>query len=354
MREDTEELDELEEEETEAAGQEMYEHHRIAADEGQALLRIDKFLMSRLPNASRTKIQEAADAGNILVNEKPVKSNYRVKPKDRISIVMAYPKRDFEITPENIPLDIVYEDEALMVINKPAGMVVHPSFGHYSGTLVNALAWHLKDNPLFQGNDFRPGLVHRIDKDTSGLLVIAKTEQAKSHLALQFFNKTSDRKYTAVCWGNLEADQGTITGHIGRSLSDRKVMTTYPDGSHGKSAVTHYTVLERLGYVNVVECVLETGRTHQIRAHFKYIRHPLFNDAAYGGDEILKGTTFSKYKQFVNNCFSVCPRQALHARTLGFEHPVTGERLAFDSPLPADMEQLIEKWRTYTQSREAE
>ena len=230
-------------------------------------------------------------------------------------------------------------------------MVVHPAFGHFSGTLVNALVWHLKDNPLFTTNDIRPGLVHRIDKDTSGLLVIAKTEQAKAHLALQFFNKTSDRKYVALCWGNLKEDTATITGHIGRHPINRKIMSVYPDGSHGKQAVTHYKVIERLGYVNLVECILETGRTHQIRAHFKYIGHPLFNDAEYGGAEILKGTTFSKYKQFVNNCFQICPRQALHAKTLGFTHPVTGERLSFDSPLPEDMEQLIEKWRNYTSER---
>lgn len=348
-----EEEEELLEEEEEGQASEMYEHHRIEADNGQNLLRVDKFLMSRLPNASRTKIQEAADAGNILVNGKAVKSSYKVKPKDIVSVVMAYPRREIEIIPENIPLNIVYEDDDLMVVNKPAGMVVHPSYGHYTGTLVNALAWHLKGNPLFKDNDDpRPGLVHRIDKDTSGLLVIAKTEKAKTHLGLQFFNKTSDRKYVAVCWGNLEDETGTITGHIGRNLTNRKVMACFPDGSHGKHAVTHYRVLERLGYVNVVECILETGRTHQIRAHFKYIKHPLFNDKEYGGNEILKGTTFARYKQFVNNCFEICPRQALHAKTLGFEHPTTGERLSFDSEIPDDMQQLIQKWRAYIQSRE--
>lgn len=347
--EDMEEPEEIAEEEAEA--REMYEHHRIEADKGQLPLRIDKFLMTRLPNASRTKIQEATDANCILVNDKAVKSNYKVKPYDIISVRMSYPKRDIEIIPENIPLDIVYEDEQLMVINKQAGMVVHPAFGHFSGTLVNALVWHLRDNPLFTANDIRPGLVHRIDKDTSGLLVIAKTEQAKAHLALQFFNKTSDRKYVALCWGNLKEDTGTITGHIGRHPVNRKMMSVYPDGSRGKHAITHYKVMERLGYVNLVECILETGRTHQIRAHFKYIGHPLFNDAEYGGNEILKGTTFSKYKQFVNNCFQICPRQALHAKTLGFTHPATGKRLSFDSPLPEDMEQLIEKWRNYTCER---
>lgn len=342
--------EELQDEETQ--GQEMFEHHRIEADQGQTPLRIDKFLMTRLPNASRTKIQEAADSGNILVDDKPVKSNYRVKPGDIISVVMTYPKRDIEIIPENIPLNIVYEDDQLMVINKPAGMVVHPAYGHYSGTLVNALAWHLKDNPLFQGDDFRPGLVHRIDKDTSGLLVIAKTEEAKTHLALQFFNKTSDRKYMAVCWGNLDEPEGTITGNIGRHTVNRKVMAIFPDGSQGKHAVTHYKVIEKLGYVNVVECVLETGRTHQIRAHFKYIKHPLFNDKEYGGNEILKGTTYTKYKQFINNCFALCPRQALHAKTLGFVHPTTNEYMSFDSEVPEDMRQLIEKWRGYTENRE--
>lgn len=342
--------EELQDEETQ--GQEMFEHHRIEADQGQTPLRIDKFLMTRLPNASRTKIQEAADSGNILVDDKPVKSNYRVKPGDIISVVMTYPKRDIEIIPENIPLNIVYEDDQLMVINKPAGMVVHPAYGHYSGTLVNALAWHLKDNPLFQGDDFRPGLVHRIDKDTSGLLVIAKTEEAKTHLALQFFNKTSDRKYMAVCWGNLDEPEGTITGNIGRHTVNRKVMAIFPDGSQGKHAVTHYKVIEKLGYVNVVECVLETGRTHQIRAHFKYIKHPLFNDKEYGGNEILKGTTYTKYKQFINNCFALCPRQALHAKTLGFVHPTTNEYMSFDSEVPEDMRQLIEKWRGYIENRE--
>lgn len=333
-------------------GGDTYEHHRIEADPGQEIMRIDKFLMSRLPHVSRTKIQQAAENGNILVNQTAIKSNYKVKPGDIVSVVMAYPKREIEIVPENIPLQIVYEDEQLMVVNKKPGMVVHPAFGHFNGTLVNALAWHLKGNPLFSGSDFRPGLVHRIDKDTSGLLVIAKTETAKSHLALQFFNKTSERKYVALCWGSLKQESGTITGSIGRHPVNRKVMSVYPDDSKGKHAVTHYRVIERLGYVTLVECVLETGRTHQIRAHFKYIGHPLFNDAEYGGNDILKGTTFSKYKQFVNNCFAICPRQALHAKTLGFTHPTSGERMLFDSPLPDDMLQLIEKWRTYTENRE--
>ncbi|MDL2283052.1 RluA family pseudouridine synthase [Odoribacter sp. OttesenSCG-928-G04] len=330
----------------------LYEHHRIEADKGQELLRIDKFLMARLPHISRTKIQQAAEAGNILVNQISVKANYRVKPGDIVSVVLAYPKREIEIVPEDIPLDIVYEDESLMVINKKPGMVVHPAFGHFNGTLVNALAWHLKDNPMFQGDDFRPGLVHRIDKDTSGLLVIAKSEEAKTHLALQFFHKTSQRKYVAVCWGNLKEKTGTIIGHIGRHPVNRKVMSVYKDGSQGKSAITHYTVIESLGYVDMVECVLETGRTHQIRAHFKSIGHPLFNDSEYGGNDILKGTTFAKYKQFVNNCFETCPRQALHAKTLGFVHPATGEEMLFDSELPEDMANLIEKWRNYVGTRD--
>lgn len=353
MTQYTDDNEELLDEEDNCAEPEMYEHHRIEAENGQNLLRVDKFLMTRLPNASRTKIQEAANAGNIRVNGNPVKSSYKVKPRDIVTVMMAYPRREIEIIPEDIPLDIVYEDEALLVVNKPAGMVVHPSYGHYSGTLVNALAWHLRGNPLFDAADPRPGLVHRIDKDTSGLLVVAKTEKAKNHLAAQFFHKTSSRRYIAVCWGNLESETGTITGNIGRSLANRKVMACFPDGSHGKPAVTHWRVLERLGYVNVVECILETGRTHQIRAHFKHIRHPLFNDKDYGGDEILKGTTFAKYRQFVQNCFDTCPRQALHAKTLGFDHPLTGERLSFDSPLPDDMRRLIEKWRAYVQSRDA-
>lgn len=352
MHENIDEEEDLLDDEEEAAAPEMYEHHRIEVDNGQNPLRVDKFLMTRLPHASRTKIQEAADNGNIRVNDTPVKSSYKVKPKDIVTLVMAYPRREIEIIPEDIPLDIVYEDDDLMVVNKPAGMVVHPAYGHYSGTLVNALAWHLRDNPMFRAGDPRPGLVHRIDKDTSGLLVIAKTEKAKTHLASQFFHKTSDRKYVAVCWGNLDADTGTITGHIGRNLTNRKAMACFPDGSHGKHAVTHYRVLERLGYVNVVECILETGRTHQIRVHFKHIKHPLFNDKEYGGNEILKGTSFAKYKQFVLNCFDTCPRQALHAKTLGFEHPTTGERLSFDSEIPRDMRALIEKWRAYTQNRE--
>lgn len=331
---------------------EMYEHFRLKADAGQTLLRIDKFLVDRLPNASRTKIQEAAEAGCVQVNGHSVKANYRVKPHDLVTLMLHHPKREIRVIPENIPLNIIYEDDALLVVNKQPGMVVHPSYGHYTGTLVNALAWHLKGNPLFDDDDPRPGLVHRIDKDTSGLLVIAKTEQAKMQLASQFFHKTSSRKYIAVCWGNMEQETGTIVGNIGRNPSNRKIMSVFPEGSeYGKHAVTHYRVLERLGYVNVVECVLETGRTHQIRAHFKHIHHPLFNDPEYGGNEILKGTTFTKYKQFVQNCFNICPRQALHAKTLGFKHPTSDKWMDFDSEIPSDMASLIERWRTYVNNR---
>jgi 23S rRNA pseudouridine1911/1915/1917 synthase len=331
---------------------ELFEHHRFIADTGQGLLRVDKFLVNRIENASRSKIQEAAEAGCILVNEQPVKSNYKIKPNDVVSIVMSYPPREIEIIPQDIPLDIVFEDDFLVIINKQPGMVVHPGYGNYSGTLVNALAWHFKDQLWFNASDPRPGLVHRIDKDTSGLLVIAKTEEAKLMLARQFFDKTSTRTYQAIVWGAPEEDNGTITGHIGRSLKDRKQMAVFPDGEFGKEAVTHYTVLEKLGYVTLVECRLETGRTHQIRAHFRYLGHPLFNDQRYGGDLILKGTTFTKYKQFVDNCFSLLPRQALHAKTLGFMHPATNEYMEFNSELPNDMVAVIEKWRSYIAGRE--
>lgn len=334
--------------------QEQFEHFRFEADPGQNPLRIDKFLVDRMLNSSRNKIQDAADNGNILVNDVPVKSNYKVKPKDVITIVLSYPPREIEIIPEDIPINIVYEDDAFLIINKEPGMVVHPSYGHYTGTMVNALAFHLQNSPLFKSNDPRPGLVHRIDKNTSGILVVAKTEEAKTKLGLQFFNKTSDRKYRALVWGNLDDDEGTITGHVGRNLKNRKVMAVFPDGEFGKHAVTHYKVLERLGYVNLVECILETGRTHQIRVHFKSIGHPLFNDAEYGGDEIRKGTTFTKYKQFVQNCFKICPRQALHAKSLGFIHPATGEYISFDSEIPEDMATLIQKWRDYTSNRPIE
>jgi 23S rRNA pseudouridine1911/1915/1917 synthase len=343
-----EELDEIDG----APSQELFEHFRFIADKGQALLRIDKFLVDRIQNVSRNRIQEAAAAGAILVNGVPVKSNYRVKPNDVVAIMMAYPPREVAIIPENIPLNIVYEDADLLVVNKPAGLVVHPGHGNYQGTLVNALAYYLKDNPNFDPNDQRVGLVHRIDKDTSGLLVIAKTEIAKTNLGSQFFNKTTKRLYHALVWGLPEVDEGTIEGNIGRSLKDRQKMAVFPEGDYGKTAVTHYRVLERLGYVSLVECRLETGRTHQIRAHMQYIGHPLFNDERYGGHEILRGTQFSKYKQFVQNCFAICPRQALHAKTLGFVHPRTKEDIYFDSEMPDDMKQLLERWRGYIINRE--
>ena len=331
---------------------ELYEHFRFVADKGQALLRVDKFLVVRMENASRNRIQQAAEAGCILVNGKPVKSNYRVKPLDVVSIVMDRPRYECEIIAQDIPLNIVYEDSDVLVVNKPAGLVVHPGHGNYSGTLVNALAWHFRDNPEYDVSDPRLGLVHRIDKDTSGLLVIAKTPDAKTHLGIQFFNKTTKRKYVALVWGAMENDEGRIEGHIGRSTKDRLQMTVYPNGECGKSAVTHYRTIERLGYVSLVECVLETGRTHQIRVHMKHIGHTLFNDERYGGDQILRGTTFAKYRQFVQNCFDICPRQALHAKTLGFVHPRTGEELFFDTEVPADMTNLVERWRQYISSRD--
>ncbi|MFW6309885.1 MAG: RluA family pseudouridine synthase [Prolixibacteraceae bacterium] len=330
---------------------ELYEHYRLTVDPGQSPVRIDKFLANRMDNASRSRIQAAAEAGNILVDEKPVKANYKVKPNEEIRIVMDYPRRELEIIPEEIPLDIVFEDEQLIIINKPPGLVVHPGHGNYTGTLVNALAWYFKDLPLFNKEDPRPGLVHRIDKDTSGLMVVAKTEQAKNKLAAQFYEKTTERRYHALVWGSLKEDSGTVTGHIGRSLKNRQVFTVFPEGDYGKDAVTHYKVLKRIGYVTLVECQLETGRTHQIRVHMKYINHPLFNDATYGGDKILRGTTFSKYKQFVQNCFNLLPRQALHAKTLGFLHPQTGEKMLFDSELPKDMKTVVEKWENYIAHR---
>lgn len=329
----------------------MYEHYRLTVDAGQSSVRIDKYLSNRIENASRSRIQAAADAGSILVNGTVVKSNYKIKPNDDIQIVMDYPRHELKIIPEDIPLDIVYEDEHLIVINKPPGLVVHPGHGNYTGTLVNALAYYFKDLPLFNSEDPRPGLVHRIDKDTSGLLVVAKTDLAKNKLALQFFEKTSERLYQALVWGSVKDDEGTIVGNIGRSLNNRQVFTVFPDEDYGKHAVTHYKVLRRIGYVTLVECKLETGRTHQIRVHMKYINHPLFNDSNYGGDQILRGTTFSKYRQFVQNCFKILPRQALHAKTLGFVHPATGEKMLFNSELPADMTEAIEKWENYIANR---
>lgn len=331
---------------------ELYEHFRVVVDKGQSQVRVDKYLFERLVNSSRNRIQKAADAGLIMANGKPVKSSYKVKPCDVLTVMMDRPRYDNDIIPEDIPLDIVYEDNDLMVINKPAGLVVHPGCGNYHGTLVNAIAWHLKDNPKYDPNDPQVGLVHRIDKDTSGLLVVAKTPDAKTHLGLQFYNKTTKRKYNALVWGVVENNEGTIEGNIGRNPKDRMQMAVLSDPAQGKHAVTHYRVLERLGYVTLVECVLETGRTHQIRVHMKHIGHTLFNDERYGGNEILKGTHFSKYKQFVNNCFETCPRQALHAMTLGFVHPRTGEEMFFTSPLPEDMTNLIDKWRNYISNRE--
>jgi 23S rRNA pseudouridine1911/1915/1917 synthase len=332
--------------------QEMFEHYRFTIDPGQSLLRIDKFLTLRLENTSRTRIQDAATAGNILVNERPVKPNYRIKPGDIVQVVLPTPPREIELIPENIPLNIIYEDDDVIVVNKEAGMVVHPAYGNYTGTLVNALMWHFHDLPLFSSGELRPGLVHRIDKDTSGLLVLAKNELALNRLSKQFYDRTTDRRYTAIVWGVPSPPEGTIEGNIGRSIRDRKIMQVFHDGSSGKTAVTHYKLLENFGYVSVVECKLETGRTHQIRVHFSWIRHPLFNDDEYGGDKILKGTTFTKYQQFIKNCFSILPRQALHARSLAFNHPATGKRLSFDSELPQDMQTVIEKWRNYIAGRE--
>ncbi|MCI5581663.1 MAG: RluA family pseudouridine synthase [Phocaeicola plebeius] len=331
---------------------ELYEHFRVVVDKGQAPVRIDKYLFERIVNASRNRIQTAADAGYVMANGKPVKSSYKVKPLDVLTVMMDRPRYDNDIIPEDIPLDIVYEDDDLMVINKPAGLVVHPGCGNYHGTLVNAIAWHLRNVPSYDPNDPQVGLVHRIDKDTSGLLVVAKTPDAKTHLGLQFYNKTTKREYNALVWGLIEEDQGTITGNIGRNPKDRMQMAVLTDPTQGKHAVTHYQVLERLGYVTLVKCVLETGRTHQIRVHMKHIGHVLFNDERYGGHEILKGTHFSKYKQFVNNCFDLCPRQALHAKTLGFVHPRTGQEMFFTSKLPDDMTQLLERWRAYISNRE--
>lgn len=349
---DDEQADGLLGQEEEDGTPQLYEHFRFVADRGQSLLRVDKFLVDRMFGSTRNRIQLAAEAGCILANGKPVKSNYRVKPEDVVTIVMTRPRRELEIVQENIPLKIIYEDEDLLVVDKPAGLVVHPGHGNYTGTLVNALAWYLKDDPTYDPSDPRLGLVHRIDKDTSGLLVVAKKPEAKANLSLQFFNKTTKREYCALVWGIVQEDEGRIEGNIGRDPRDRMQMTVFPEGDQGKTAVTHYSVLERLGYVSLVKCRLETGRTHQIRVHMKYIGHTLFNDERYGGNEILKGTTFTKYKQFVQNCFAICPRQALHAKTLGFVHPTTGEEMFFDSEIPTDMAQLIEKWRIYANTKE--
>ncbi|MDD4644935.1 MAG: RluA family pseudouridine synthase [Bacteroidales bacterium] len=341
-------LDEVEE------NKELFEHFRFVADPGQALLRIDRFLIDRLQDTSRTKIKDAADAGCIFVNDKPVKANYKVKPGDVIVIMLTFPRKEFELIPEDIPLDVVYEDDSLLVINKKPGMVVHPAHGNYTGTLVHALAYRYRELQMFTQEDIRAGLVHRIDKDTSGLLVIAKTEKAKSFLGKQFYDKTSHRVYQALVWGVPKEAEGTIDAPIGRSPKNRQINTVMADETQGKRAVTHYRVLEDLGYISLIECRLETGRTHQIRVHMKHIGHPLFNDADYGGNLILKGTTFTKYKQFIDNCFKVLPRQALHAKELGFTHPETKVWMQFDSELPEDMAEVIRRWRIYLAGRTQE
>lgn len=335
----------------EVGGRELFEHFRFQADAGQQLLRVDKFLVERMQRTSRNRIQQAADAGCILVGGKPVKSSYKVKPGDVVSIVMDRPRYENEIIAQDIPLDIVYEDDDLLVVNKPAGLVVHPGHGNYSGTLVNALAWHFRDNPNYDVDDPRLGLVHRIDKDTSGLLVVAKTPDAKTALGKQFFDKTTRREYLALVWGDFPTDSGTIVGNIARNPRNKLQMAVFDDPTIGKHAVTHYSVVERFGYTTLVRCRLETGRTHQIRVHMLSHGHPLFNDERYGGDRILKGNTSSSYRQFIANCQAVCPRQALHARTLGFRHPRTGIEMDFEAPLPPDMAQLIERWQTFTAAR---
>lgn len=340
MNEEIEEIEGVEEEE-------LFEHYRFKADPGQEIVRIDKFLIDRLPNTSRNKIQNAAKGGNIIVNGEKVKQNYKVKPKDEVSLVLPYPVREIELIAQDIPIEIHYEDETLVVVNKPSNMVVHPAYGNYTGTLVNALVYHF-DNLPYRINDYfgRPGLVHRLDKHTTGLMVVAKTESALTQLAKQFSDRTTERRYHALVWGDVKED-GTVVGHIGRSLKNRKMMGVFPEGDYGKHAVTHYTVLERFGLVTLVECKLETGRTHQIRAHMKHIGHPLFNDLEYGGDSVVRGTPSTSYKKFIQNCFELIPGQALHAKTLGFEHPVKKEFMRFDSELPEGFEKILEKWRKY-------
>lgn len=336
-----------EDEVVDSTGDELFEHHRIVADPGQSALRIDKFLGDRIQNTSRNKLQAAAKAGFVKVNGNSVKSNYKVKPDDVITVELPYPVREIELIAEDIPLDIVFEDDHLIVINKQANMVVHPGYGNYSGTLVNGLIHHFQSLPVAEGNlPDRPGLVHRLDKHTTGVMVVGKTEDVLMDLSLQFFERTSQRRYNALVWGDVEED-GTVTGHIGRSLKNRKVMTVFEDGEYGKHAVTHFKVLKRFGYVTLVECRLETGRTHQIRAHMKHIGHPLFNDLEYGGDKILKGTSFTKYRQFVENCFKLIPGQALHAKSLGFKHPVSEKWVEFDSDLPQGFQEILEKWENY-------
>ena len=331
--------------------EELYEHHKVVADKGQEPLRVDKFLLNRLEDTSRNKIQNSAEQGYIQVNGKTVKSNYKVKPDDEVCVMFLSTSREVELIPQDIPINIIYEDDDVVVINKEAGMVVHPGYGNHKGTLVNALAFHFKNLPQNGGDANRPGLVHRIDKNTTGLMVIAKNEPAMTHLCKQFFDRTIDRRYNALVWGELKEEEGSIEGNIGRSIKNRKMMTVFPEGDYGKYAKTNYKVLERLGYISLVECKLETGRTHQIRVHFQHIKHPLFNDFEYGGNKILKGTTFSKYKQFVENCFRIIPRQSLHAKSLSFEHPKTGELLSFESELPNDMLKVIDKWRSYAKHK---
>lgn len=340
MNEEIEEIEGVEEEE-------LFEHYRFKADPGQEIVRIDKFLIDRLPNTSRNKIQNAAKGGNIIVNGEKVKQNYKVKPKDEVSLVLPYPVREIELIAQDIPIEIHYEDETLVVVNKPSNMVVHPAYGNYTGTLVNALVYHF-DNLPYRINDYfgRPGLVHRLDKHTTGLMVVAKTESALTHLAKQFSDRTTERRYHALVWGDVKVD-GTVVGHIGRSLKNRKMMGVFPEGDYGKHAITHYKVLERFGLVTLIECKLETGRTHQIRAHMKHIGHPLFNDLEYGGDSIVRGTPSTSYKKFIQNCFELIPGQALHAKTLGFEHPIKREFMRFDSELPEGFAKIIEKWRKY-------
>lgn len=342
---DLEDIDDLE--------QPLYEHYRIEADRGQAVVRVDKFLMDHMPDTSRNRIQRAAEAGYIQVGGRPVKSNYRVKPMDVVTLMLDHPHRDFTILPERIPLTVVYEDDDLLVVDKPAGLCVHPGCGNFEGTLVNALAYYLRDDRRFDANDPTVGLVHRIDKDTSGLLVVAKTPEAKSGLCKQFFYHTTRREYNALVWGTFADDSGTIEGNIARNPRDRLQMAVFPAGGEvGKEAVTHWRVLERYGPTSLVACRLETGRTHQIRAHMKSIGHPLFNDERYGGDQLLRGNTSATYRAFIRNCFALCPRQALHARTLGFCHPRTGEQLDFTSPLPSDMDALINKWREKSNNKQ--
>jgi 23S rRNA pseudouridine1911/1915/1917 synthase len=334
-----------------AESDELFEHHRLIADINESV-RIDLYLMDRIPNVSRTRLQAIAKSNNLIVNGKPVKSNYKVRSKDDISIVLPFPVRELKLIPENIPLDIVYEDDDLVIVNKPSRMVVHPGYGNYTGTLLNGLIYHFESLPKQDDYFGRPGLVHRIDKHTTGLLAVAKTELAMAHLAKQFFDRSSDRRYYALVWGDLKEDEGTITGHIGRSQKNRKAFCVYEDGSHGKHAVTHYKVIERFRYVTLVECKLETGRTHQIRVHFLHIGHPLFHDLEYGGDRIIKGTTFTKYRQFIENAFKLIPGQALHAKTLGFTHPRTGKWIEFDSELPQDFQNVLDKWRNYSQNKQ--